>query len=82
MMEYSWYCAPDRRVYNGALCSDMQREHDSIDKLKEMLSAKNGIWTYFPMEAVWSCSLKDFRGNMFYELSWETSLGDALVKAL
>ena len=78
---YSWHHATDRRVYNGALCSDMQREQDSIKQLKKLLP-DNAQCTYFPMEGKWCCSLKDFKGQMFYQIGWMTNLGDCLVAAL
>ena len=77
----TYHTATDRRVYNGALCSDMQREKDSIQALKDKLP-KNHLCTYFPMEGKWCCSLKDFRGQLFFEIGWQTNLGDCLVEAL
>jgi len=77
----TYHTATDRRVYNGALCSDMQREKDSIQALKDKLP-KNHLCTYFPTEGKWCCSLKDFRGQLFFEIGWQTNLGDCLVEAL
>ena len=81
MSKYNWHSARDRRVYNGALCSDMRKESDSIAALKALLPP-NALLTYFPLEGKWCCSLKDFRGQMFYELSFEPHIGDSLVTAL
>jgi len=46
------YRATDRRVYNGAYCSDMKKEHDHTEYLTErMLTADKTAWcTYFPVE--------------------------------
>jgi hypothetical protein len=81
MPEYTYHVATDRRVYNGAESGDMLKERKSIEALKAALP-DNALWTYFPLEGKWDCSLKDFRGEMFYQLSWETDLGDCLVAAL
>jgi len=81
MSKYDYHQATDRRVYDGALCSDMQRQENSISKLKALLPEKH-LLTYFPLEGKWCCSLKDFRGEMFYQVGWKTSLGDCLVEAL
>jgi hypothetical protein len=81
MSKYSYYEASDRRVYNGAMCDDMQRAHNSVEKLKALLPEKH-LLTYFPLEGKWCCSLKDFRGQMYYQIGWRHSLGDCLVEAL
>ena len=46
------YQASDRRVYNGAPCSDMKREWNHTDNLEKMLRKLDATasCTYFPME--------------------------------
>ncbi len=46
------YFASDRRYYDGALCSDLQREADRTDALEKRMKASNpdASCTYFPME--------------------------------
>lgn len=48
------YTATDRRVYNGELCSDMQREMESIERLKGEAAKLGARCTYFPLEGKWS----------------------------
>lgn len=57
-MELTTYRASDRRVYNGAYCSDMERERDHTKQLMEELLKlePNAICTYFPMEGKWDVS--------------------------
>jgi len=52
MNDLTTYRASDRRVYNGALCSDMRREQDHTEYLlKRMKEADPTVrCTYFPME--------------------------------
>ena len=45
-----YYVATDRRCYNGAPCSDLQREWDTIDKLTDLVKKNGGHITYFPVE--------------------------------
>ena len=51
-MKLETYHATDRRVYNGALCSDMTRERNHTRALeKRMMDADpTASCTYFPME--------------------------------
>ena len=52
MVELETYYATDRRVYNGAPCSDMQREWnrtDALDKRMKEADPTAGC-TYFPVE--------------------------------
>ena len=46
------YHASDRRCYDGALCSDLQRQVDRTDALEKRMKASNpeASCTYFPME--------------------------------
>ena len=46
------YTASDRRVYNGALCSDMQREANHTKYLENCMKKLDPTTacTYFPME--------------------------------
>ncbi len=46
------YKAIDRRVYNGTLCPDMQRERNHTEYLIERMrkADKTSSCTYFPME--------------------------------
>ena len=46
------YRATDRRVYNGAPCSDMQREFNHTDALDKRMKEADptASCTYFPME--------------------------------
>ena len=52
MSELTTYRASDRRVYNGALCSDMTKERNHTEYLfKRMKKADpTSRCTYFPME--------------------------------
>jgi len=52
MTELVTYHATDRRVYDGAYCSDMQREADHVKKLEARLKAADSTArvTYFPAE--------------------------------
>jgi hypothetical protein len=52
MTELTTYHATDRRVYNGAFCSDMQREADHVRMLEARLKAADSTAsvTYFPVE--------------------------------
>lgn len=47
------YRASDRRVYDGALCSDMQSEFDHTEALynRMVLAEPTARCTYFPMES-------------------------------
>lgn len=51
-MELVKYIASDRRVYSGALCTDMQREFDNKKNLEDYLKKiePNAHCTYFPAE--------------------------------
>jgi len=51
-MKLETYYATDRRVYNGALCSDMTREHNHTKNLERHLKAidPTASCSYFPME--------------------------------
>lgn len=46
------YIASDRRVYNGALCSDMQRQFNRTKELENLMKSldKTASCTYFPLE--------------------------------
>jgi|SRR3989339_992482 len=46
------YKARDRRVHDGALCSDMKREFEHTDKLEKRMQEADptAVCTYFPME--------------------------------
>jgi hypothetical protein len=46
------YYASDRRCYNGAFCSDLQREADRTDALEKRMkeSDPSASCTYFPAE--------------------------------
>jgi hypothetical protein len=57
-MRYETYYATDRRVYNGALCSDMQRQEDHTEALLARLVElePDAFCTYFPMEGKWNVS--------------------------
>ena len=52
MKELTTYMASDRRVYNGAPCSDMQREWDHTKYLETRMKQADPTarCTYFPME--------------------------------
>ena len=54
MVDLVTYRASDRRVYNGALCSDMEREQQHTRALEERMKAANpsARCTYFPMEGM------------------------------
>jgi len=47
------YRAKDRRVYDGALCSDMQRELDHTNYLERRMKRADGTarCTYYPAES-------------------------------
>ena len=51
-MELTTYRATDRRVYNGAPCSDMSREWAHTDALEKRMKQADptASCTYFPME--------------------------------
>jgi len=57
-MSYKTYYATDRRVYNGALCSDMQRQQDHTNALLAKLVElePDAFCTYFPQEDKWDVS--------------------------
>lgn len=46
------YTATDRRVYNDALCTDMQKESDHIEHLETRMKKADptASYTYFPAE--------------------------------
>ena len=54
-MSLSEYRAADRRVYDGAPCSDMAREWANEDMLVKRLEAadRTASVTYFPVEGKW-----------------------------
>jgi len=60
MVELDTYYATDRRVYWGALSSDMQRELDHTSALLAKLTelAPDAFCTYFPREGKWDVSRK------------------------
>ena len=51
-LELTSYQASDRRVYNGALCSDMQKEADHTKRLEKCMKQLDATarCTYFPVE--------------------------------
>lgn len=55
------YYATDRRVYNGAPCSDMSREWKHTDELEAYLKKlrPGAFATYFPIEGKWDVSDRD-----------------------
>jgi hypothetical protein len=64
------YHATDRRVYNGALCSDMQREAERLKELTARLKqvAPGASCTYFPVEQKYMTFVdnKPVTGNFFF----------------
>jgi hypothetical protein len=74
------YYASDRRCYNGAFCSDLQREADRIDALeKRMKKAEpSASCTYFPMEGKYMTFVR------FLELTgkFHTCKQSALIEAI
>lgn len=73
MKDLTTYRASDRRIYNGAPCSDMQREWDHTRKLVERMqkAEPTARCVYFPMEAKYlvfvnSRMLRELTGN-FHE---------------
>jgi len=80
-----WYQATDRRVYNGALCSEMQRELDSLKKLEKMLP-ENARLCYYPLEGTWSCWCENYKGSHYYMLvgpeAGFSNKGDCIIEAL
>ncbi|MDY6959342.1 MAG: hypothetical protein SVK08_09315, partial [Halobacteriota archaeon] len=52
MVSLTTYRASDRRVYNGATCSDMAREWAHTDALMKRMKEANpdASCTYFPAE--------------------------------
>ena len=55
------YYATDRRIYNGAPCSDMRRQWNREEEiLKELRRLEPRAWmTYFPQEGFWSAAYWD-----------------------
>jgi hypothetical protein len=55
MVELETYRAMDRRVYNGALCSDLQKQIDHTHKLRARMHKADPTarCTYFPAESKW-----------------------------
>ena len=60
MKEPQLHYATDRRCYNGAFCSDLQKEFDSKDKILKAIRAKYPEYfcTYFPVEGKYMSFLK------------------------
>ena len=63
------YFASDRRVYDGAYCSVMQREADRTVALEKRMKASNpeASCTYFPMEEKFMVFVKhrQLTGNFY-----------------
>ena len=74
---HTYHTATDRRVYNGAPCSDMQREHDSLASLVAEAAKRGARATYFPMEEVWSVWVNNREVGKLH-----ATKGDALVAFL
>jgi hypothetical protein len=64
------YRATDRRVYNGAYCSDMEREKRHTESLMTRLkrTSPSAACTYFPVEGKYMVfnNVKQVTGN-FHE---------------
>jgi len=73
---HTHYTATDRRVYNGAPCSDMQREHDSLASLVAEAAKRGARATYFPVEG-WSVWVNNREVGKLH-----ATKGDALVAFL
>lgn len=73
----TWHIATARRVYNGAPCSDMQKELDSVAALQSKAVRFNAYTIYFPMENKWSVWIGNKQVSKFH-----TEEGDALVEFL
>mgnify|MGYP006282763901 CR=1 FL=1 len=77
--------ATDRRCYNGAMCSDLQREIDSQNRILKEIREQypNFRICYFPVEGAYSAHLcyKEVSGNMFQDRgqclleSWRILIG-------
>lgn len=71
--------ATDRRVYNGALCSDLQREAESKDNIRKKILEKYPKFRtcHFPQGGGWLAHLcyDDVSGNFHHDL------GDCLLEA-
>ena len=71
--------ATDRRCYNGALCSDLQREVNSRESIRKQIKEKypNFRTCYFPTEGKYLAHLcyDSVTGNM------HVSLGECLLEA-
>lgn len=73
-----WHRATDRRCYDGACCSDLQRELDSVDELVKELQALGGSVCYFPAGGHWM-AFKGYR--LLNELEYSEK-GDACVAGI
>jgi hypothetical protein len=70
MVELVPYHATDRRVYNGAFCSDMTREKNHKEELlAELLRlCPQAKVTYFPMEGYYDVSIRhEEPGKLWFE---------------
>jgi hypothetical protein len=70
--------ATDRRCYNGALCSDLQKELDSRDDILNQVQIVEPEFrtVYFPVEGKYSGWIKYKEITSLYE-----DRGDALLEA-
>jgi len=81
MESLTTYRARDRRVYNGAFCSDMQREVNHTKYLEDRMKKADpsSSCTYFPMQGkylVFTNTIKILTNN-FHE-----SKQEALIEAI
>lgn len=66
------YYAYDRRCYDGAPCSDLQREWDQTEALEKRMKKANPLAfvTYFPVEGKWEAATSEkyqsITGRAFY----------------
>jgi len=81
-MELTTYRATDRRVYNGAFCSDMKRESDHTKALeKRMRKADPTTYVaYFPMQDAYLAFIGD--DSKILSNNFHTSKQVALIEAI
>jgi hypothetical protein len=85
-VELTTYKAADRRVYNGALCSDMAREFAHTEYLEARLEKASPLasCTYFPAEGKHLVFVKSCSTGVPLELTgnFHENRQDAIVEAI
>lgn len=80
------YRATDRRVFQGAPCSDMQRERDRTDGLESRMKTAEptATCTYFPMEGKYMTFFKPDPDGTWYEVTgnFHENKQEALIEAI